>query len=138
MRTLAAALLVLFVAVPVAACGSDDNSGDVEYAGPSSGGGGDCSAYTTCGTCTPVDGCGWCFNATSGQCTTDPDSCSSTTEFTWTWDSTGCPDVDASVVPLDAGKASTPEASAPEASAPETSTVGATDAALVEAGTGAQ
>jgi Plexin repeat len=131
-RTLAAALLVLGIAVPVAACNGDDSgSSGVAYSG-GSGYGGDCSGYTTCGSCTPVEGCGWCFNATSGVCTTDPDQCSSNSEFTWTWDLTGCPGADASVVPLDAGTAP-PEASAPEASAPETS-VQATDAAAVEAG----
>jgi hypothetical protein len=85
------------VAAALGAC--NDSSGDGGYAGGSSV---DCSQYTTCGTCTPVAGCGWCFNATSGACTTDPDQCAYVSEFTWTWDPSGCPGVDAGVVPLDA------------------------------------
>jgi hypothetical protein len=59
--------------------------------------------YVTCGSCTPVLGCGWCFNAAGGTCAPDPDSCTNASEFTWTWDPPGCPDVDAGVIPLDAG-----------------------------------
>jgi hypothetical protein len=119
-RTFTALLLACAVAVPLAACG--DDSADSSYAygggGGSSSGGtyGDCSQYTSCGTCTPVDGCGWCFNATSGVCTTDPDNClgADVSEFTWTWEPTGCPGVDASVVPIEAGT-TTPEAGVAEA-----------------------
>jgi hypothetical protein len=103
-RFLAAALLASTVAVSLGACG--DDSSDVGYAygaGSSSSGGSTCSAYTTCGSCTPVDGCGWCFTATGGTCATDPDSCGDASEFTWTWEPSGCPGIDASVVPLDAG-----------------------------------
>jgi hypothetical protein len=101
-RFLAATLLASVVAVALAACG-DDNS-DVGYAYGAGGGGPavDCTAYTTCGSCTPVAGCGWCFNAGGGTCATDPDSCGDASEFTWTWEPSGCPSVDASVVPLDA------------------------------------
>jgi hypothetical protein len=117
-RNLAALLLACSVAVSLAACG--DDSADTAYAyggGPNGGTYGACSNYTTCGSCTPIDGCGWCFNATSGVCTTDPDSCElgDASEFTWTWDPNGCPGVDASVVPIDAGTSAMPEASAPEA-----------------------
>ncbi len=114
-RNLAALLLACTVAVSLAACG--DDSADTAYAYGAGGGSyGACSQYTTCGSCTPVDGCGWCFNATSGVCTTDPDSCAyaDVSEFTWTWDPSGCPGVDASVVPVDAGS-STPEASSSDA-----------------------
>jgi hypothetical protein len=127
-RFLAAAFLTSVVAVALGACG-DDNSADYAYGYGYSGGGGGtasiCSQYTTCGSCTPVDGCGWCFTNAGGTCTTDPDECLfDATEFTWTWDSTGCPGADASVVPLDAGTPSheasvpSPEA-APEAAPPE-------------------
>jgi|SRR5580704_137142 hypothetical protein len=119
-RYLATALLSSLIAVTLGACGNNDG-------GAYSGGGGGgytamCSAYTTCGSCTPVDGCGWCFSGASGACAPDPDSCTSATEFTWTWDPSGCPDV-AVVVPQDAGQdAGTdalPEASSPaEATAP--------------------
>lgn len=90
-RFIAGTLLASAVALAVAACG--DDSGANAY--PSAGG--DCSAYSTCGTCTPVTGCGWCFNAHGGVCTSDPDQCANASEFTWTWDPGGCPDVDASV-----------------------------------------
>jgi hypothetical protein len=114
-RYLATALLSSMIAVALGACGNNDDSA---Y----SGGGGYaamCSAYTTCGSCTPVDGCGWCFSGASGACASDPDSCTSATEFTWTWDPSGCPDVAVSVVPPDAGTDAFPEASSPaEATAP--------------------
>ena len=63
----------------------------------------ECRQYTTCGSCTPVPGCGWCFNTAGGGCARQPDECSQNTEFTWTWDPSGCPGVDASVVAIDAG-----------------------------------
>lgn len=104
-RILAAWFLASAVAVSVAACG-DDSSEPQPYPSVSGGGGGGgCGQYTTCGSCTPVSGCGWCFNAAFGLCTTDPDSCANNpdiSEFTWTWDPTGCPGVDTSVVPVDA------------------------------------
>jgi hypothetical protein len=102
-RFLATALFGAAIAVTLGACG--DDSSDVGYAYGAGGSGytSSCSAYTTCGTCTPVDGCGWCFTATGGACATDPDSCGDASEFTWTWDPGGCPGADASVAPLDAG-----------------------------------
>jgi hypothetical protein len=96
-RTFAGLVAGAALAVALGACDSSSSGGDYGYA-PSV----DCTQYTTCGTCTPVAGCGWCFNATSGVCTTDPDQCAYVTEFTWTWDPSGCPGVDAGVVPLDA------------------------------------
>jgi hypothetical protein len=94
-RLLAGSLLASAVALAVAACGDDSGANVYPWAG------GACGAYTTCATCTPVEGCGWCFNAHGGVCTSDPDQCASASEFTWTWDPTGCPDVDASVNPAD-------------------------------------
>jgi hypothetical protein len=98
-RFLSATLLASAVAVSLSACGDDTSSPGYAYGG----GGGGCSAYTTCGSCTPVVGCGWCFSGASGACAPDPDRCTSASEFTWTWDPSGCPDVEAGVVPLDAG-----------------------------------
>jgi len=105
-RFLLSAFLASAVTVSLGACG--DDSSDVGYAygaGASSGSASSCSAYTTCGSCTPVTGCGWCFTSTGGTCTTDPDYCGDASEFTWTWEPSGCPGVDASVAPLpvDAG-----------------------------------
>jgi hypothetical protein len=106
-RSFAGAILASFAALAVGACDSAASGGGASYAGSSSSGGGGafCGAYTTCGSCTPVSGCGWCFNTAGGTCATDPDQCSTLKEFTWTWDPSGCPDLDASVVPLDAGTA---------------------------------
>jgi hypothetical protein len=103
-RFFAGTLVASAVALAVGACG--DDSSNYGYAP-----GGDCSAYTTCGTCTPVQGCGWCFNKSGGLCTTDPNECANVSEFTWTWNPSGCPDVDASVNPVDGG--TSPEASPP-------------------------
>src|SRR5271166_1614155 len=90
------------LAAVVAACGSDGGESE-SYPGYAGGGGygAGCGQYTSCGTCTPVVGCGWCFNVTGGQCASSPDECafSSDAEFTWTWNPGGCPEVDASVVP---------------------------------------
>src|SRR5277367_1626326 len=94
------AALLLAGAVAVGACSDDDSSGSYGYAGP----GGDCTQYTTCDTCTPVNGCGWCFTRAGGACASDPDQCSSASgEFAWTWNQSGCPDVDASISAIDAG-----------------------------------
>jgi hypothetical protein len=101
-RWLGASILASVVAVSLAAC-SDSSQG--YYVTPASGGGGGntfCSQYTSCGTCTPVEGCGWCFTRTSGMCASSPDQCG-TLEFTWTWNPSGCPGADASVAtPTDA------------------------------------
>jgi hypothetical protein len=120
-RTYAAVILATAVALPLGACGGDDSGGGYYYGGSGSGGAAGCGQYTTCGTCTPVVGCGWCFNSTGGVCTTDPNECAQvTSEFTWTWDPPGCPDVDASVAPADAAHATDagivrrPDAAAPD------------------------
>jgi hypothetical protein len=78
-------LAAALVALAAAACDSNQD--------PTAGGGSslDCSVYTTCGSCTPVAGCGWCFTRTAGACVTDPDQCAATSEFTWTWEPKGCP-----------------------------------------------
>jgi hypothetical protein len=101
-RTYAAILLATAIALPLGACG-DDGSGGYSYGYATAYG---CEQFTTCGTCTPVLGCGWCFHGTSGVCTSDPDQCAQvTSEFTWTWNPSGCPDVDASVGSVDASHA---------------------------------
>jgi hypothetical protein len=129
-RFLGAFLLAAAVGVAFGAC--DDSSGG-DYG--SGGSGVDCSPYTSCDTCTPVAGCGWCFNASGGACASDPDQCAAATnEFTWTWNQSGCPSLDASVEPLDAAT-TTPEATAPG----EASTTPAADGGGVpvsEAGAG--
>ncbi|HEX4475709.1 MAG TPA: hypothetical protein VH142_11570 [Polyangiaceae bacterium] len=49
-----------------------------------------CQSYSSCGSCTPVLGCGWCSVGSSGTCVSDPDYCG-TNAFSWTWDPSGCP-----------------------------------------------
>ncbi len=111
-RFLGAFLLAGAVAVAAGAC-DDSSAGD--YYGNGNGSGDDCSANTTCDTCTPVQGCGWCFNSGGGVCASSPDECAaSVSEFTWTWSQSGCPGVDASVSSSDAGTTPTPEASSQE------------------------
>jgi hypothetical protein len=101
-RFVVGAALASLGAIFIGAC-SDPSTG------PSYGGGGGgsndlCSPYSTCETCTPVQGCGWCFTRSGGACASSPDLCAqSVSEFTWTWNASGCPGVDASVAPLDAG-----------------------------------
>ena len=99
-RWLGASILASVVAVSLAACSDSSTGGYYAYGG---GGSPSCSQYTSCGTCTPVQGCGWCFTRTNGMCASSPDQCG-TMEFTWTWDPSGCPDLDASVAPVDAGR----------------------------------
>jgi hypothetical protein len=123
-RLLVAGFLASAVAVSLGACGDDS---DTPYAYGYAGGGSTattCSSYTTCGTCTPVEGCGWCFNGSTGACTSDPDSCPlDASEFTWTWNQSGCPwTADAGVVPTDAAPASQ-EAGPAEAATPAEASV---------------
>lgn len=86
-RPLSALALASIAALFVAACGDDHHHG---YDEVSASGAADCSAYTTCGECTPVLGCGWCdYGDGSGSCTAGPSMCVGN-EFSWTWDPPGC------------------------------------------------
>jgi hypothetical protein len=133
-RTLALAIVASLAAARLGACG--DDSDGYSYGGGGYSGGDSCQAYTSCGSCTPVSGCGWCFNETGGMCASSPDECSNVTEFTWTWDQSGCPDLDASVVveaghpspPPPEADAGAPEASAADVGAPSSDASSATDA----------
>ncbi|HEX3596668.1 MAG TPA: hypothetical protein VHU80_16270 [Polyangiaceae bacterium] len=49
-----------------------------------------CSQYTSCGSCTPVQGCGWCSFDGGGACVSSPDDCGGVSQFTWSWDPAGC------------------------------------------------
>lgn len=110
-RLLAAVLLASTIEVTLGACG--ENSADSGYAYGGSGVSSSmCSAQTTCASCTPVLGCGWCFSGGAGSCAPDPDSCSDASEFTWTWNPSGCP-VEPTVGPVDAGTITPAEAMAP-------------------------
>lgn len=84
-----------------------------------------CSVNTTCGTCTPVDGCGWC--ASTRRCVSGTQTGSSDgmcTGSNWQWVVSQCPAiVDAGVSVRDAG-------------APSRDAVSATDAAMGLGGPG--
>ena len=72
-----------------------------------------CEQLTTCATCTPVLGCGWCQAGDQGLCTSDPHHCARAETFTWTWEAAFCP-----AVP-DAGASDAVDASPwPDATAP--------------------
>ncbi len=131
-RFLGVLLFAGAVAVAVGAC--DDSSGGGYYYGSAPAG--QCSAYTTCDTCTPVNGCGWCFNSSGAMCASDPDQCSSAGEFTWTWNPSGCPDVDASVAPLDAGTTTAADSGTPTAADSGTAVSEASTEAAAEASAG--
>jgi hypothetical protein len=107
------------IAVLATAC---DWSGDrgIGRSGYGYAGGGqvDCREATTCGTCTPQAGCGWCTSGAAGLCVSDPNDCPGTA-FDFTWDPSGCAGFvgDAGVVvPSDAPELSLPD-SAPADSA---------------------
>jgi len=114
-RILAGALLALFTAVMASAC--DDGGDGYYYAGDGRGDDYGCHRHTSCGTCTPVDGCGWCQTGVGqGICASDPDQCANATAFSWTWDPSGCV---GSAAPTDAGTAT----------AADSATISAEDAA---------
>jgi hypothetical protein len=48
-----------------------------------------CSEATTCGSCTPLLGCGFCFTKNGGFCTDSPGDCPHASSA-WTWDPSGC------------------------------------------------
>jgi hypothetical protein len=102
----AASLVRSAAAVLLGACAfacSDTGSSATSFSGAS--GASYCGSYTTCSTCTPVPGCGWCFNHVRGTCAASPDECAGASSFAWTWDLIGCPSVDASVSAIDASPA---------------------------------
>lgn len=48
-----------------------------------------CEQFTTCESCTPVLGCGWCSSSAGSGCVRDPDRCG-TESFNFTWNIEGC------------------------------------------------
>lgn len=133
-RFFGALLLTACIAIGAGAC--NDEGGTYPYGSGSSP---DCAAYTACGSCTPVSGCGWCFapGGGGGACASSPDQCvSEAGEFTWTWNASGCPAVDASVAPPgDAGATTAPPSEAGPGSLEAGK--GASDAARAPAESGA-
>jgi hypothetical protein len=110
-------------ALLVGACNGGDDSSATSYGGYGAYGDG-CHAFSSCTTCTPVNGCGWCFNSDgTGMCTASPDECA-TPVFSWTWNPSGCR------VAADASAVQAPEASSVSQPAEEEDAAvpGATDA----------
>jgi len=50
-----------------------------------------CGQFTSCDTCTPVLGCGWCSMGSKGACVDQPNACAGAANFYWTWELDGCP-----------------------------------------------
>lgn len=87
MKATAWAVASGMIALAVASCESDRIDDGGGWATPSTS---PCALYTSCAACTPVSGCGWCFDSNGvGECAPDPDSCA-TPAFSWTWDPDGC------------------------------------------------
>jgi hypothetical protein len=107
-------ILASLITVALAACGSDGGGAD---AGPYLAS--YCGQFTTCGTCTPANGCGWCYNDDgTGTCAASPDECP-TLAFSWTWDPSGCRvTADASVIPEPTPILATPAEASTEDAAP--------------------
>jgi hypothetical protein len=70
-----------------------------DYGGPAGGYSDPCQQFTSCGTCTPVLGCGWCWSGSKGTCVSEPNECANAPTFEWTWESAGCPAGDAGATP---------------------------------------
>ncbi|MGA3120267.1 MAG: hypothetical protein ABSF69_05800 [Polyangiaceae bacterium] len=114
------AVLACLIALATAAC---DTSGDDYPQGVSA-----CSAFSSCETCTPVNGCGWCFNSDgTANCASGPGGCTSTT-FEWAWDPSDCPTADAGVSSDAASTADASETGAPLEAASTAADTAATDA----------
>lgn len=105
MNRLAVGTLVGAILSSVGGCGPADDS-SYSYSGYAGNYGvPDCSQYTSCATCTPLVGCGWCaYPDGTGTCASGPDNC--TTEWIWepnfcspASDAGGAPDA----LPPDAG-----------------------------------
>jgi len=128
MKGLATAVLACSIALATAAC---DTSGDDYPQVPE--GVTACSAFSSCETCTPVNGCGWCFNSDgTANCASGPGDCTTTT-FAWAWDPSGCPTADAGAGP----DAATTAPDAGETGAPAEAASTAADTAATDAVVGA-
>jgi hypothetical protein len=117
-------LMWLAVCLAAAGCLDPNSDGNVSYDRPGPRGVEQrCSQYTSCGTCTPVLGCGWCSSGDKGLCAAQPNDCAAAMSFDWTWETSGCPAGDAGVA-SDAGASDGVDSS---------SEVGTTDAASTDA-----
>jgi hypothetical protein len=108
-------VIVVAAVVGLAACeSSSDWSGGQGYA-RGRGGPGLCREATSCASCTPIVGCGWCqLPDGTGRCVDDPNDCSDETVFSWTWDPSGCRvPIEAGAVTVGGGGSAVPDGSAP-------------------------
>jgi hypothetical protein len=90
---LASALVVFIGGSLAAACDNGGFGTGYFPAGGTSAFHGDhrCGEQTSCGSCTPIEGCGWCQTGVGqGMCAADPNECAGSTAFSWTWDPSGC------------------------------------------------
>lgn len=67
-----------------------------------------CHDFRTCGSCTPVVGCGWCQIGDDGVCVSDPRECTVARSFTFNWEPNECP---GNATPSDGGADSSDGAS---------------------------
>lgn len=81
-------VMVLAMILLPTACIDPDSRTD--YNGPYYGRSG-CERFTSCSTCTPILGCGWCSMGTKGICVDQPNRCGAVSQFTWTWELALCP-----------------------------------------------
>jgi hypothetical protein len=86
----------LFAAMVGALCVASciDSTDGNDYGPPpdySSGERAHCERFTSCATCTPVLGCGWCQSGDKGLCTSEPNRCGDAVTFSWTWELAYCP-----------------------------------------------
>jgi Plexin repeat len=105
----------LLASMVAALClGSCIDGSDGAYGPPPGSGEGHprCERFTSCATCTPVLGCGWCQSGTKGMCASEPNRCGDAPSFSWTWELAYCP------AEPDAGSASGGWTTAPPNGAP--------------------
>ncbi|MBI2392984.1 MAG: hypothetical protein HYV09_25600 [Deltaproteobacteria bacterium] len=102
---------------PFLASGCSPHDGDEYERGYGRGYAPACHLELTCGTCTPVLGCGWCqYEDGSGRCATGPQACGD--NFRWNWEPPSCPA--SGGTPVDAGVEPPPADAAPSTDAPST------------------
>jgi len=89
-------MMLLFALLPVA-CFDDDYGPGPSYSPVY------CGQFTSCATCTPVLGCGWCSMGSKGACVDQPNACAAVANFYWTWELDGCPGAGSADGGLDAG-----------------------------------
>src|SRR5688572_907995 len=76
------------LAIALVGCESDYDEGYGREAPPRI----SCSSFSSCDTCTPVLGCGWCsYGPSMGRCASGPTKCGDEQPFRWNWEPRDCP-----------------------------------------------